>query len=222
MRNRTDTRSLGRPPIGGVPAGNLSMTVASSPLALRTGSARLHRHPVLQPTDQVIRKRDFLLDPYLLRRTRTAAHTAQRRQMNTPGVLPSSATAARGRPRPQHPHITSSAGWTARRSSGFTGGPPAAFRPWVTRPRPSSVRYNWHANPTGRPDLRTDPGHPPAPSGTPGTAPPPPPPASKPGHALPRHGGWLMATSAAHATARPRRASSDSDRSTAGKWPCRS
>ena len=134
MRNRTDTRSLGRPPIGGVPAGNLSMTVASSPLALRTGSARLHRHPVLQPTDQVIRKRDFLLDPYLLRRTRTAAHTAQRRQMNTPGVLPSSATAARGRPRPQHPHITSSAGWTARRSSGFTGGPPAAFRPWVTRP----------------------------------------------------------------------------------------
>jgi hypothetical protein len=64
----------------------------------------------------------------LLRPVRTAAHTAQRRQMNTPGMLPSSAITGRGRSLPQQPHITSSPGSPARRGSRLTGAPLPAGR----------------------------------------------------------------------------------------------
>jgi hypothetical protein len=136
--------------------------------------------------------------------------------MNTPGVVPSSFTAERGRSRPRQPHITSKGALTARPHSGLIGVPLLTAQPWATRPslHPSGIAGR-RARP-GSPGQRTDPGHPRVPSVSLETAPPPPLPGWIPRRVLPRHRAGRR-QQAPHAIARPLRASSDSHRNRAGK-----
>ncbi len=89
---------------------------------------------------------------------RVAAQSAQRRQMKTPGVPPSSCTAVAGRVRPQQPHSRHAAvpvGW--RRPGSLTAAPRAAAPPSAPRPARSPCGVPGRRGRPGRPDRRTDP-----------------------------------------------------------------